>query len=160
MDRDRAWRYGSAMRPTRLLEAALLLAAGCVQPVDFDPAGDAVRLTGTWQLREGTDGPVVAPTQENCDRLGVAEVQLVLFGEFNQRFEGDYLRFPCAVGSFDSGRVLRHGVYWTQYVGLDAMEEPVGRSQRGLIDVLFATDMAIPTEGDADTMRIQLPEPD
>lgn len=145
----------------RWLGAGMVVAAlGCVQPTDFDPAGDEVRLTGTWQLREGTDGPVVDPTAEHCDRLGVAEVQLVLFGEFNQRFEGERFRFPCTDGSFDSGRTLRHGVYWTQYRGLDAEGEVVGRSARGLVDVLYDEDMEVPTEGDADTIRVQLPEDD
>lgn len=138
----------------------LLVALACVQPTDFDPAGDEVRLTGTWQLREGSDGPVWPPTGEHCQRLGVAEVQLVLFGEFNQRFEGEQFRFPCEAGAFDSGRTLRHGVYWTQYQGLDAEGEMVGRSARGLVDVLYDEDMAVPTEGDADTIRVLMPADD
>jgi hypothetical protein len=160
MDRAPARGYGWGMRTARLGAALLPLLVACVQPAPFDPSGDEVRLTGTWQLREGSDGPVHAPTGENCTRMGVAQVQLVLFGEFNQRFEGENFLFPCDAGSFDSGQALRHGVYWTQYQGVNAEGEVVGRSARGLVDVLFDEDMAVPTEGDADTIRVQLPDDD
>jgi hypothetical protein len=128
---------------------------GCVTPVAFDPAGDEVSLHGSWLLRLGTDGEPMDPTTENCQQLGVAQVQLVLYGEFNQRYAGEEFRYPCSAGRFDTGQVLRHGVYWTQYVGLDAEGEEVGRSVRALMDVLFQEEATVATEGDADVISVR-----
>lgn len=146
-----------------------LVAAGCVVPVNFDPTGNEVALKGSWKLQMGDMGTPEDPTAANCSALGVVNVQLVFYAEFDsQSYRSDVFKFPCEQGSFDStstgfgdadGNVLAHGTYRTQWMGLDDQGNQVGKSAQAILDVTFDSMDTVPAIGGSDVIVVPTMSP-
>ncbi|MFW6067259.1 MAG: hypothetical protein ACOC97_02895 [Myxococcota bacterium] len=163
------------LRPWAPVLGSLLLAGsatGCVRPVDFDPTGDEYSIEGSWLLQHGTTGEPQPPTQANCDALGIAEVQLVLFPELTGgRFVDEMFRFPCSEGRFDTRdpgfpaedpRVLKSGTFHALWLGLDAQGEEVGQSVRSELALILeeSTHDALATEEGANVIVVPEDDPE
>lgn len=125
----------------------MLTGAACVTASAFDPLGDEYSLEGSWELvMEGTD-QVLAPSQSNCDTLGVAQVRLVFRPVTGSAtFTDPMFTFPCAQGSFDTrsgdfpaddGKVLESDTFYVRYEALDPQGEVIGESPLSKLVLIF-----------------------
>jgi len=112
------------MKKLGLLNAALLIAAGCTVDVVFEPFGSDVSLDASWTI----DGlPADATT---CDELGASTVELQVWEASGSDFVTDGAwEASCAGGGFTTGPVLAAGTYRVRLVAIDAAGRDVAQTE-------------------------------
>lgn len=94
---------------------ALMLMAGCIVEVDFEPIGGTGVVEGRWTV----NGAV--PTAASCAALGLDEVELRVYEQFGSDFYTDAsLRADCVDGTFTTAPFLLANSYRFVWVGYDA----------------------------------------
>ncbi len=111
------------MKKLGLLNAALLIAAGCTVDVVFEPFGSEVSLDASWTI----DGlPADATT---CDELGASTVELQVWAESGSDFVTDGAwEAACSSGGFTTGPVLLADTYRVRLVAIDSAGRNVGQT--------------------------------
>lgn len=111
------------MKKLGVLNAALLIAAGCTVDVVFEPFGDEVSLEASWTI---DDLPADAAS---CEELGASTVVLQVYEETGSDFVTDGAwEASCASGGFATGPVLRADTYRVRLVAVDAAGRSVGQT--------------------------------
>lgn len=134
------------MKKLGLLNAALLIAAGCTVDVVFEPFGDEVSLEASWTI----DGAAADAT--TCDELGASTVELQVWEESGDDFVTDGAwEANCASGGFTTGPVLRAGTYRVRLVAVDAAGRSVASTSYSRVtanvgDVIVVEGDFIPVE--------------